>query len=193
MRPFDIEPNYYEDLLISQNKIKSPKSDFKYFDEENDMGMSNADFMKKTMNDQQFVKSHATIVSASPFRAVIRRNNTEQSELEFNERISDDNDAEEEADQFDRAINDFSQFENNIDNKETYTTGRVYGGVADMDNSNINNKDFLKQYSVPVFQPTNDNGGQRFNGDSINARSERDNYLNQFTHNQQNVRATKTP
>ena len=33
MRPFDIEPNYYEDLLISQNKIKSTKSDFKYFDE----------------------------------------------------------------------------------------------------------------------------------------------------------------
>ena len=51
MRPFDIEPNYYEDLLISQNKIKSPKTDFKYFDEDNEMGMSNADFMKKTMND----------------------------------------------------------------------------------------------------------------------------------------------
>jgi len=108
MRPFDIEPNYYEDLLISQNKIKSTKSDFKYFDEQTDMAMSNADFMRKTMNDHQFVKSHATIVSASPFRAVIRRKDTETSELEFKDDNINDSDIEEEADQFDRAINDFS-------------------------------------------------------------------------------------
>jgi len=51
MRPFDIEPNYHEDLLISQNKLKTPRNDFKYFDEKSKMGMSNADFMKKTMDD----------------------------------------------------------------------------------------------------------------------------------------------
>ncbi len=51
MRPFDIEPNYYEDLLISQNKLKTPRDNFKYFDEQAEMGMSKSDFMKKTMND----------------------------------------------------------------------------------------------------------------------------------------------
>jgi hypothetical protein len=99
MRPFDIEPNYYEDLLISQNKIKSTKTDFKYFDEKNEMGMSNADFRKKTMTDHQFVKSHATIISASPFRAVLRRKDTETSELEFrDENMENNSDIEEEVD-----------------------------------------------------------------------------------------------
>ena len=51
MRPFDIEPNYIEDLLISQNKLKTPRDQFKYFDEKNEMGMSKADFMKKSVND----------------------------------------------------------------------------------------------------------------------------------------------
>ena len=32
--------------------------------------------MKKTLNDNQFAKSNATIVSASPFRAVLRRKDT---------------------------------------------------------------------------------------------------------------------
>ena len=82
MQPFDIEPNYYEDLLISQNKLKS-RDNFKYFDEKNEMAMSKSDFMKKTMNDHQFVKSNATIVSASPFRAVLRRKETENDDFVF--------------------------------------------------------------------------------------------------------------
>lgn len=45
--------------------------------------MSKSDFIKKTMNDHQFAKKHATIVSASPFRAVIRRKDNELSLLEF--------------------------------------------------------------------------------------------------------------
>ena len=48
---------------------------------------------------------------------------------------------------------------------------------------------------MPVFNQNNDNGGgqRNFNGDSQNARSERDNYLNKFTANQANDRQTKTP
>ena len=47
MRPFDIEPNYYEDLLISQNKIKTPRD----ANLENNFGLTKSEFMKKTMND----------------------------------------------------------------------------------------------------------------------------------------------
>ena len=60
-----------------------------------------------------------------------------------------------------------------------------------MDTTNFDNKDFLKQYSVPVFEQPDQKKGQRnFTGDSQNARSDRDNFLNKFTANQANKQAT---
>ena len=75
MRPFDIEPNYKEDLnrskAILRNRRDRSGSPMRGDDIE-----TTSEFMKKTINDKDqggFNKS--IIVSASPFRAVLRRGN----------------------------------------------------------------------------------------------------------------------
>lgn len=67
MRPFDIEPNYYEDLLISQNKLKPKNPD------EEDFAPTKSEFLRKTLKDINFAHHNSTIISASPYRAVLRR------------------------------------------------------------------------------------------------------------------------
>lgn len=43
-------------------------------DDEYGAAPSRSEFLKKTMSDRNFALNRGTIVSASPFRAVIRRN-----------------------------------------------------------------------------------------------------------------------
>jgi hypothetical protein len=96
--------------------------------------MTKSEFIQKTMKDGQFVKKNATIISASPFRAVLRRKDAyDPSEgVDYDEQMnspkSDDmgGDGDDEADQFERALNDFSQFGEGLAAfKDTYTTGRA--------------------------------------------------------------------
>lgn len=79
MRPFDIEPNYYEDLLISQNKLR-PKNFDSFRGDKEDFTQTKSEFLKKTLNEQHFAQNNGTIVSASPYRAVIRRRDFEDYE-----------------------------------------------------------------------------------------------------------------
>lgn len=65
MRPFDIEPNYYEDL-IQQKKSHANSEKWP------DVG-TKSEFLKKTLTEKNFATNFGTIISASPFRAVLRR------------------------------------------------------------------------------------------------------------------------
>lgn len=96
--------------------------------------MTKSEFLQRTMKDGQFGKKNAMIVSASPFRAVLRRKDVYEPNYEFdydeqmNSPKSDDmgGEGEDDVDQFERAINDFSQFGEGLPPfKDTYTTGRA--------------------------------------------------------------------
>ena len=124
MRPYDIEPNYYEDLLISQNKLKPRNID----GEREEFHATKSEFLKKTMNEKNFAANNSTIISASPYRAVIRRK--EQSEYDHQEETQrtnnsngDDYDLGEDMEQFDRDIGNTLGGEKF---RDTYTTGRQY-------------------------------------------------------------------
>jgi hypothetical protein len=117
--------------------------------------MTKSEFIQKTMKDGQFVKNNATIISASPFRAVIRRKDAyepndgadydDQMNSPKSEEMGDDQD--EEVDQFERALNDFSQFGEGLGTfKDTYTTGRAQperNGEAELFHQNTTPTQFL--------------------------------------------------
>ena len=117
--------------------------------------MTKSEFIQQTMKDGQFVKNNATIISASPFRAVIRRKDAyepndgadydDQMNSPKSEEMGDDQD--EEVDQFERALNDFSQFGEGLGTfKDTYTTGRAQperNGEAELFHQNTTPTQFL--------------------------------------------------
>ena len=70
MRPFDVEPNYYEDLMISRNPSNFKQANI---DLDRQPVVSKKEFLKKTMTDRNFIHTYGKVVSASPFRAVVRR------------------------------------------------------------------------------------------------------------------------
>ena len=68
MRPFEIEPNYREDLLRSRGKL--PRNSSPDFDE------TKSEMLKKIVNQHSRGGNNlknSKIISASPFRAVIRQ------------------------------------------------------------------------------------------------------------------------
>ena len=67
MRPFDVEPNYYDDLMMSRNP-----SHFKAREQSGQI-TTRSEFLKKSLKEKNFATSYGKIVSASPFRAVVRR------------------------------------------------------------------------------------------------------------------------
>lgn len=135
MRPFDIEPTYYEDF--TRNRIKQ-KPDGRgsrakelgqaiKFDDIR--GETRSEFLKKTMTDKNFQMNNGSIVSASPFRAIIRRKNYIGTEQKLDEESSSKSDedkeeaVEEEEDQFDRDMNGLSLHTG----RDIFTTGRMVG------------------------------------------------------------------
>ena len=76
MRPFDIEPNYYDDLVqsrhflqeLAENSRKGRMTDNNVLFEPN-----KSEFLKRTMSDASYQNMNSKIVSASPFRAIVRR------------------------------------------------------------------------------------------------------------------------
>ena len=81
MRPFDVEPNYYEELMLSRTggglkKLSGAESttNLRQVDSTSNMVPTTSEFLKRTMTDRNFASSRGEIVSASPFRAIIRRN-----------------------------------------------------------------------------------------------------------------------
>ena len=78
MRPFDLEPNYYNELMANRSFIadmaqnaqrgRTPPPE-RYMEP---AGAKNA-FLERTISDAGFQKTHARIVSASPFRAIVRK------------------------------------------------------------------------------------------------------------------------
>jgi hypothetical protein len=70
MRPFDVEPNYYEDLMLSRNPGGFKQANI---DMDRQPVSSKKEFLKKTMHDKDFMHSYGKVVSASPYRAVVRR------------------------------------------------------------------------------------------------------------------------
>jgi len=93
MRPFDIEPNYYEDLMMSRNPDRFKSNDSQYMSENRDVNASTRkEFLKKSMSDRQYASLNGLIVSASPFRAVIRRMDYSASKIEDNKSEEDEDD-----------------------------------------------------------------------------------------------------
>ena len=70
MRPFDVEPNYYEDLMLSRNPNSFKQSNI---DMDRQPVSSKKEFLKKTMTDKDYIHNYGKVVSASPYRAVVRR------------------------------------------------------------------------------------------------------------------------
>ena len=76
MRPFDIEPNYYDDLVqsrhflqeLAENSRKGRMTDNNVLFEPN-----KSEFLKRTMSDASYQNMNSKIVSASPFRAIVRK------------------------------------------------------------------------------------------------------------------------
>lgn len=55
MRPFDIEPNYYEDLMMSRNPDRFKSNDSQYMNDNRDMNASTKkEFLKKSMSDRNY-------------------------------------------------------------------------------------------------------------------------------------------
>lgn len=85
MRPFDVEPNYYEDLMLSRNPSNFKQSNI---DMDNKPVSSKKEFLKRTMTDKDFIHTYGKVVSASPYRAVVRR-------MDYSSMIQDDRSEEE--------------------------------------------------------------------------------------------------
>jgi hypothetical protein len=78
MRPFDIEPTYYEDLIANRSFLsnlahaakrgKSPAAEVADY-----QTFSRAELLNRTMHDPDYQSTHTRIVSASPYRAVVRQ------------------------------------------------------------------------------------------------------------------------
>lgn len=53
MRPFDIEPNYYEDLMMSRNPDRFKSNDSQFMNDNRDANASTRkEFLKKSMSDR---------------------------------------------------------------------------------------------------------------------------------------------
>jgi hypothetical protein len=136
MRPFDVEPNYFEDLQRSRAQLRGDKvrSHMGQTKDEMHQGTTRSEFLKKSINERDFVRQHGKIISASPFRAVLRRKYEVAPALpeeddERDKKSDNEDDEEEENDQmgdFDRAINDVSEIS---DKGDIYNTGRPFGSV----------------------------------------------------------------
>jgi len=115
MRPFDIEPNYLEELMLSKNpeNFRSTSTLGKNFSQ-NSVTTRN-EFLKYTMRDRNFIKSYGKIVSASPYRAVIRR-----MDYEPNISRNQEEDEEERNKEDDKDDDDFERDHNN-DLRMTYS------------------------------------------------------------------------
>jgi len=71
------------------------------------------EFLKKTLSDKQFASSNGMIVSASPFRAVIRRMDYSASRIENNDNSDEDEgEGEEMGSPNERNDDDFERDEN---------------------------------------------------------------------------------
>lgn len=119
MRPFEVEPNYLDDLYRAQNQHKSGHGMHQGQTKEDlQLGATNSNFLKKSVTEKNFVGQKSTIISASPFRAVLRR------KYDIGEQVEEDNSSDDEREDqaegdFDRAMmNDVS------DISERFATGR---------------------------------------------------------------------
>ena len=110
MRPFEVEPNYREDLLRSRGKLsrKVQRDASPEFDE------TKSEYLKKMLTNQNGVLKNSTIISASPYRAVIRK----KPNVDENGDSSDENGEEE--DQFAR-VNEVSDFSG----RDVYMSGKL--------------------------------------------------------------------
>lgn len=98
MRPFDVEPNYYEDLMLSRNPSNFKQSNI---DMDRQPVSSKKDFLKRTMTDKNFIHNYGKVVSASPYRAVVRR-------MDYSSMIEDGSD-EGSPNQFEPEADDFNE------------------------------------------------------------------------------------
>ena len=114
MRAFDVEPNYYDQLMQSQHfqsnirnqEGKSKPSNDKYINEYT----SRSEFLKKTMNDKNFQANQSKIFSASPLRTIIRRIDVQEDKGKTNIDDIAENQLEEEQTDFNRYQNTNDEF-----------------------------------------------------------------------------------
>ena len=102
MRPFDVEPNYLEELMLSKNpnNFRSTSSMGMKKNTSSNAVTTNNEFLKMTMRDRNFIKSHGKIISASPFRAIVRRMDYEQmlGDHHDDDRSKEENEKEDDED-----------------------------------------------------------------------------------------------
>ena len=121
MRPFDVEPDYHGDLMLSRNAVSNTGVNRRPTQDAEPIGTTQ-EFLRKTMTSNN-LQEH-TIVSASPFRAVIRRpaslnqsrallgdgvNSEQLNQYDYGSGSSDENDGEEDDNEdgfgnFERAV-----------------------------------------------------------------------------------------
>ena len=130
MRPFDIEPNYYEDLMMSRNPDRFKSNDSQYINDNRDMNASTKkEFLKKSMSDRNYASMNGLIVSASPYRAVIRRMDYSTSRIEDNKSEEDD---DEEGSPNDKIDDEFERDEADKSN--------LFASYAKRDFNTVNNE-----------------------------------------------------
>ena len=123
MRPFDVEPNYYEDLMMSRNPERFKSNDSQYGDIREAAASTRKEFLKKSMSDKLFASQNGLIVSASPYRAVIRRMDYSSSKIEDNRSDED----EEEGSPNDKIDDEFERDEQDKSNLFASYAKRDFG------------------------------------------------------------------
>jgi hypothetical protein len=127
MRPFDVVPNYKEELSRSRQSLDVRRRHSPEQRPEDDHDETTSEILRRTVHDRQPGANRPTIVSASPYRAVLKRRNylavPDNGDNDDSFRKSDDeNDEEDEEHDFERDLNGQTGIQDTLVPK----TGRPY-------------------------------------------------------------------